>query len=438
MRHALLIGAERPVPCGRWLCGYCRPGARSTGRGGRVTHDQQRLDDEEAEQVEAVRPPDLNHDSNRSATRLELFFDLAFVLFVARCADLLAKDETWHGALVFCAVLTVGWWAWVSTTLYANRFDTDDAIFRLLTLAAMVGVVAMAASVDRIGGPGEYWFAIGYVLIRLALIVGYVRAWRHVPDARATIRLYLIGHSLGAAVWLVSPAVPEPARYWVWAAGVLVDLAWPTAAARLKDAVPLHLEHLPERFGLFVILVLGESVAAVVTGLHDSAWSPSVVATATAALVVAAALWWVYFDLSGGAAKRRLTDEGDKGTKHGVHDFYVYIHLPLTVCLAAVAVGLEHAVLHGADDHLTTGTRWVLGISTAGYLLSAAVMQAKLGRRVRGALLWPGLGVPLALVIAAFDRPAVVTVGLYTALTVVGVIAGFLLHRSGEVRTAKV
>jgi low temperature requirement protein LtrA len=403
-----------------------------------MTTDRERLDEEEAEQVEPVRPPDLNQDSNRSATRLELFFDLAFVLFVARCADLLAKDETWHGALVFGAVLTIGWWAWASTTLYANRFDTDDAVFRLITLAGMAGVVAMAASVDKIDGPTGRWFALGYVIIRLALIAGYVRAWRHVPKARSTARLYLIGHSLGAVVWLVSLAVPEPARYWLWGVGVLADLVWPTAAARLKNAVPLHLEHLPERFGLFVILVLGESVAAVVTGLHDGGWKPAVVVTAVPAFAVAAALWWVYFDLSGGAAKRRLAVEGDDVTKHGVHDFYVYVHLPLAVSLAAVAVGLEHAVLHGSDDHLTAGTRWVLGIATAGYLLSAAVMQAQLGRRIRGAVLWPGAGVPLALLIALLDLSPAVTVGLFAALTVAGVVVGFLLHRSGEVRTAKV
>jgi low temperature requirement protein LtrA len=220
--------------------------------------------------------------------------------------------------------------------------------------------------------------------------------------------------------------------------GVLADAAWPTAAARLRDAVPQHLEQLPERFRLFIILVLGESVAAVVTGLHDGEWKPAVVVTATAAFVVAAALWWIYFDLSGGAAKRRLAVEGDEVTKHGVHDFYVYIHLPLAVSLAAVAVGLEHAVLHGADDHLTAGTRWVLGIATAGYLLTAALMQAQLGRRVRGAVLWPGAGVPLVLLIVLLDLSPIGTVALLAAVTVAGVVAGFLLHRSGEVRTAKV
>ncbi|MEU8242431.1 low temperature requirement protein A [Actinoplanes missouriensis] len=395
------------------------------------------MDKDEAEQIDPVRPPDLNQESNRSATRLELFFDLAFVLFVARCADILAKDETWHGALIFAAVLSIGWWAWASTTLYANRFDTDDAVFRLLTLIAMAGVVVMAAAVDAIDGAAGRWFAIGYVLIRLALVAGYLRAWRHVPQARSTARLYLIGHGVGAAFWLVSLAVPAPGRYWLWGAGVLADVVWPTAAARLKDAVPLHLEHLPERFGLFVILVLGESVAAVVTGLHDAGWGAAVLVTAGCAFVSAAALWWVYFDLSGGAAKRRLTREGEV-TKHGVHDFYVYVHLPLAVSLAAVAVGLEHAVLHGADDHLSAGTRGVLGIATAGYLLSAALMQAQLGRRVRGTLLWPGAGVPLALLVALLDMSAVATTGWLAALLVAGVVTGFQLHRAGEVRTAKV
>jgi len=397
----------------------------------------ERLDEQEAEQLQPVRPPDLNQESNRRATRLELFFDLAFLLFVARCADVLAKDSSWHGALTFAAVLTIGWWAWASTTLYANRFDTDDAVFRLLTLTAMAGVMAMAAAVDTVGGPGGRWFALGYVLVRLALIGGYLRAWRHVPEARPTARLYLIGHTTGAVFWLVSAAVPAPGRYWLWGVGVLADVVWPTTAARLRNAVPLHLEHLPDRFALFVILVLGESVAAVVSGVHGGGWRPSVVVTATLAFVAAAALWWIYFDLSGGAAKRRLADEEGQVSKHGVHDFYLYVHLPLAISLAAVAVGLEHAVQHGADLHLAPETRWVLGIATGGYLLSAAIMQAQLSRQVRAALLWPGAGVPLALLIALLDFSPAVTMGTLAAVLAAGVLTGFVLHRRGEVRTAK-
>src|SRR4029450_3743988 len=97
------------------------------------------LDEQEREQQDLVRPPDVNQASNRTATRLELFYDLAFALYVARCADVLADDETPVGGVTFAALLTLGGWAWASSALYANRFDTDDTVFRLLTLGGMGG-----------------------------------------------------------------------------------------------------------------------------------------------------------------------------------------------------------------------------------------------------------------------------------------------------------
>jgi low temperature requirement protein LtrA len=404
---------------------------------GATPEEQAELDREDEEGRELVRPPDVNQESNRSATRLELFFDLAFVLFVARCADILAKDETWSGALTFTALLSIGWWAWASTTLFANRFDTDDAVFRVLMLVGMAGVVAMAASVDKLDATTSRWFALAYVLLRLVLIVGYLRAWRALPDARNTIRPYLLAHCGGAAVWLISLAVPTPGRYVLWGVGVAVDLVGPTLAARLKDGIPLHMEHLPERFGLFVILVLGESVAGVVTGVHDGGWKAGVVGTGAFAFVVAAALWWSYFDLSGGVAKRRLLQEGHDRTRQGVHDFYVYAHLPVAVSLAAVAVGLEHAIVHGGDDHLTAGTRAVLGIGLAGYLASAVLIQAVLAGHVRAALLWPGSGVLLVLIVCALDLRPTFLLALLAAIMVAGVATGIAQHRAGEIRTAQ-
>jgi low temperature requirement protein LtrA len=407
-----------------------------------VEEEQQRtLDEQEREQQELVRPPDVNQASNRTATRLELFYDLAFVLFVAGCADVLAHDETPVGGLRFAALLTIGWWAWASSALYANRFDTDDTVFRLLTLGGMGGVVAMAASVDDLGGAGGRWFAAGYVALRVVLVLGYLRAWRHVPRARSSIRPYLVGHSLGGACWLASIAVPTPGRYVLWAVGLLVDVAGPTLAARQKGGAPLHVEHLPERFALFVILVLGESVAAVVTGLHDGGWTAHVTGAALLGLVVAACLWWVYFDLAGGAAKRELVEEDDEtggDTRQGVHDVYVYLHLPITVSLAAVAVGLEYAVLHAGDEGLPGGPRWVLSIGVSGYLLSSAVIQAAMSRGARGPLLWPGAGVPTVLAIAWLNPAPLVVLGLTAAVLLAGLAAGIAEHRGGWVRTAKV
>ena len=410
----------------------------SEGGDGPSAEDRERLEREDREERELVREPDVNQESNRSATRLELFFDLAFVLFVAGCADLLAKNETLAGGAQFAAVVAVGWWAWASTTLYANRFDTDDAIFRLLTLIGMGGVIAMAAAADQVTGAAGTWFALGYVMLRLVLVAGYLRVWRSLPETRAGLRPYLYGHTAGAALWMVSLMVPAPARYVLWAAGVLIDLLGPTISARKPDAPPLHMEHLPERFGLFVILLLGESVAATVHGLHDGKWGGGVTITAAAAFLLSAALWWSYFDLSGGAAKRRLVQEGGERTHQGVHDFYVYAHLPVAVSLAAVAVGLEHAIAHGSDTHLSAGTRGVLGAGLAGYLISAAVIQGVLSRRYRAALIWPGLGIPAVAVIMVLDLAPPILVSLCAAVLVAGVATGIRQHRHGEIKVAKV
>lgn len=399
--------------------------------------ERERLDQEDYEERKLVREPDVNQESNRSATRLELFFDLAFVLFVARCADVLAKNETLPGGLKFAAILAVGWWAWASTTLYANRFDTDDAIFRLLTLTGMGGVIVMAASADKITSGAGTWFAAGYILLRVVLVLGYLRVWRQLPETRVGIRPYLVGHAAGAVCWLISLMVAAPGRYVLWAVGVAVDLLGPALAARVPDAPPLHMEHLPERFGLFVILVLGESVAAIVVGVHDGDFTAGVVTTALFAFLAAAALWWSYFDLSGGAAKRRLVQEGGERTREGVHDFYVYAHLPVAVSLAAVAIGLEHAILHGADEHLSAGTRGVLGAGLAGYLLSAAAIQGVLSRRWRPTLIWPGLGVPAIAVIMLLDLTPPVLAALCAAVLVGGVVTGIRQHRHGEIRVAK-
>jgi low temperature requirement protein LtrA len=398
--------------------------------------EQKSLDEQEQEQAELVRPPDVNRDSNRTATRLELFFDLAFILFVARCADGLAAG-TATAAAVFAGVLTVGWWSWASSALYANRFDTDDVLFRLFTLTGMSGVVVMAATVDDVGGPGGRWFAAGYLIARAGLVAGYLRAWWHVPRARPGIRPYLVGHLLGGACWAASIAVPGPARYVLWGVGVLVDLAGPTLAARRDDQVPLHVEHLPERFALFVILVLGETVAGVVVGLHDGGMRPAVVGAAALALVIAFGLWWLYFDLAGGSAKRELLEEGED-PRQGVHDVYLYLHLPIAIALAAVAAGVEDAVLHAGADHLEAPTRWILAIGLAGYLLSAGTIEAVMSRGARGPLLWPGAGIPVVLLLAWLDpRPHLLLAGL-GAVLVLGLAVGIAEHRAGWVRTAKV
>src|SRR4051812_35936733 len=187
-----------------------------------------------------VRPPELRVDADRGASRLELFFDLAYLVVLAQLATLLAGNLSWHGAAVFAGLFTITWWSWVTTTLYANRFDTNDVLYRLAKLATALAVIGMAAGV---GDAAK--FTASYLVTRLILFALYARAYRHVRDARDTIRIYLAGIAAGAALWAFALAVPGNARYLLWAAGVLCEAVTPLLATRRGGGVPLHLDHLP-------------------------------------------------------------------------------------------------------------------------------------------------------------------------------------------------
>src|SRR3954451_14616163 len=177
-----------------------------------------------------VRPPDLTTDEERTASRLELFFDLAFVLVIAELAIALREDVTLHGELLFAGMFTLVWWSWVSSTLYANRFDHDDVVYRLYKLGSLAAVIGLAASATEATGARFGVFVGCHLLLRAMLLLQYRRAYRHVPAARPIARLYLVGAGIGALLWTVSLLVPRPAGYALWAAAVLVEALVPLLA----------------------------------------------------------------------------------------------------------------------------------------------------------------------------------------------------------------
>ena len=384
-----------------------------------------------------ISPPRLRaKDSERSASRLELFFDLAYVLVVAELAASLAKDLSWHGAAVFAGLFTVTWWSWVTITLYANRFDTNDVIYRVAKLADAGAVVAMAASAQDAVGSKATTFALSYLVTRLLLLALYARAYRHVEDARPTIVIYLIGTGAGATLWAASLAASGYVRYALWATGILVEAAAPIVATRRGGGVPLHLDHLPERFGLFVILVLGESVASVVVGVHDTQWASASVVVAAVGFVAVAALWWLYFDLGGAAGKRNLIDEGDD-QESGVADAYVYGHLPLILGLVVVAVGIEQFIVHPGDD-LPGAARWALHGGTTLVLVGTAAVISGTAGSWRAAWPWPAIAIPaLAAIGAALRLEPAATIGLSAAVLVATVLAGIRQQRRGRLDTTE-
>ena len=139
-----------------------------------------------------MRPPRLHLGREGTASRLELFFDLAYVLVVLELAKVFYEDLTWHGAAVLAGLFVTIWFSWVGFTLYANRFDTDDVVFRIGKLIATGSIAGCAASASDAAGKLAVPFAACYLGSQLVLLALYLRAWRHVQEARPTVRVYLL------------------------------------------------------------------------------------------------------------------------------------------------------------------------------------------------------------------------------------------------------
>jgi low temperature requirement protein LtrA len=221
----------------------------------------------------------------------------------------------------------------------------------------------------------------------------------------------------------VSLAVPAPARYVLWAAAVVVDAAGPVVATWRGDTAPLHMEHLPERFGLFVILVLGEVVAGIVTGVHDAAWAGLSVTVAAVGFVVGGALWWTYFDVASASGNEELQEDEEKTEDEadGRHDLYVYGHLPLSLGIAAAGVGIEELVMHPYAD-LPAPAGWT---ATGGItLIGAGIVLVGAHKPLSAMWPWPVVAIAPLLVFTVLDVPVLVLVGLLALTTAAVAVSG--------------
>ena len=307
-------------------------------------------------------------DEERHATWFELFFDLVFVAAVSQLGSALAREPSAAGFARFAALFVVVVWAWVLYTLYANRFDTDDLIFRLAKSGAMLAIAAIAVNIHQTmdGHGGTVAFATGYVVLRVLLIALYLRA-RHyvVGQGHRLAEIYIVGYSATTALWLVSIFVPGPYRYVLWGVAMVIDLAIPPRAWATLKGHAVVISHLTERFGTFFIIVLGESVVAVVSGvagfeLHFESW-----VVAGLCFVIALCLWWVYFDL----ADTSVVGRGALGL------VFVYSHFPLLAGVAAFGVGTKLAIGQAVQPGLAAGTRWALAGGIGAFALSLAALH---------------------------------------------------------------
>jgi low temperature requirement protein LtrA len=311
--------------------------------------------------------------SDRRVTWLELFFDLVFVAAVAQVASPLRDDYSAAGMVRFAILFLLIWWAWTGHAVFSTRFDADDAVQRGLTLLQMFVVAVMAANAsDALDSRSSAGFAAAYAVLRLVLVLQYFRA-RTIAHARALATAYLAGHGIAAALWLVSAFVPAPERYWVWAVAFALDLGTPWAAVRHSISVPPDAAHLPERFGLFTLILLGESVIAVMHGIeHQEHWSIAAASAAFTGMAIAFLLWWCYFELAGATSPRTVRSRRDAIRLH----IWSYAHLPMYLGLVIAFAGIELIVSVAPARALGTPQLVMLTLALVMTLLALAVVSA--------------------------------------------------------------
>ncbi|WP_083751347.1 low temperature requirement protein A [Saccharothrix sp. ALI-22-I] len=379
-------------------------------------------------------------EPNRVSSRLELLFDLTFVIAVASAVSQLAHTiEAGHassGVMPFLQVFFAIWWAWMNFTWFASPYDTDDVVYRLMTMLQMAGVLVLAAGVPAATEGDLRTVTLGYLLMRMALVAQWVRVAIEDPASRRTALRYAVGISVAQAGWLARLVLVESGVLtgdWLLPAFIalaLVELAVPPWAER-RGRTTWHPHHIAERYSLFTIILFGESVLAASTGVDAAVrkgWTWSLTAVSGSGLVLMYALWWLYSLEPGGEALAALR-----------HRSYLwgYGHFGLFAALAALGAGLEVAVAqaghHTAIPPVTAG--YAVAAPVAGFLVLMWVVHAPFIRRSVVRHTGPLVGA-VAVVLAPPAAPAVGlagTVALIAAVCVVVTAWTVVSHQRREV-----
>ncbi|WP_194727225.1 low temperature requirement protein A [Noviherbaspirillum malthae] len=292
-------------------------------------------------------------EANRRATWLELFFDLIYVVTIGDVTHILSHTheghldplQFWKFVLIFIPL----WWIWASHTMYANRFDADDRKHRLATLFIMFLLIIISGLIDQRFVTSFETIVVCYVGAKYIIAMMYfVSKYRHKESVELTTVVGWVTVT-GATISLASILFPAPQQYVVFYLGILFDLvAFIFFLPRRLQVISVHTEHLIERVGLLTIIILGESVFSLSTGLANISWTVERLLTAATGFMMISSIWWVYFNSFHLLTEQKLT------TGHSV----LYSHLFVFIGLSTLASLIRHAIL----DDMTVSDFRVLSV----------------------------------------------------------------------------
>ena len=316
-----------------------------------------------------------NKNEERHATWLELFYDLVFVVTISQLSHYLLHDVSLSNFFGFLFLFIPVWWSWIGTTFFATRFYSDDLGHRLLLLLQMGGAGAMAVNISGAFNNNFSGFALSYAFMRLILVIEYVRVFRAIKSSESAnplVKRYIIGFSIAAIIWLISAFVPlTEIRFALWIIGLIIDFATPISTSKLTSKFAPHISHLPERMGLFTLIVLGESIVGIVNGMTEQIWDVYSVIEASLGLCISFSLWWLYFDSTGRLPIQILREKG----RISLYLIWLYTHFPLVVAITAVGVGIRRLVSSEQHSVLSNSDLWLICGSVAISLISQSVLH---------------------------------------------------------------
>src|SRR4051812_28031881 len=321
------------------------------------------------------------------ATTLELFYDLVFVFAITQVSHLLLADLTWKGAGESAFVLLVVWWSWNYTTWVTNELDPDSITVRMLLIGLMLASFLMAVAIPGAFGSRGLLFAGAYVAIQLGRhsFLTFAAAGRETVERERAERI-LIWFLVAAVPWIAGALTDGPTRTALWLIALAIDYAgplftfWvPGMEAVSPSAWEIEVGHFAERFQLFVILALGESI--VVTGVTASGEDLDAARLAAFSLAFSstAAMWWVYFNAAAAVAQRRL--ELSENRTIMARDGYTYLHVVMVAGIIVAAVGDELVIAHPTEI-LPTPEVLAVVAGPAIYLLALVLFRLRMAGSV--------------------------------------------------------
>jgi low temperature requirement protein LtrA len=376
--------------------------------------------------VEQLAQPASEADDERRTSYLELFFDLVFVFAVTQVTLLVADDPTArgfaHGALVFGLV----WWAWSGYAWMTNAIDVERSETRLLMLAAAGGAFFMAISLPGSFGDDGLRFALAYLFVRVLNVGLYLWGLRGDRDHQAAMWRLARWFLVAPLVALAGGLVHGDARVALWIASLLIDAAgaWRARGFHVSPA------HFAERYALFVIIALGESVVAIGATAAGLPRNATFFATVSIAFGLVAVLWWSYFDFPALAAARALRFASDEQRGQVARDLFTFFHFPNVLGVIYVAVAAKKALAHPSEP-LSGGGRAALGLGIVLFLLQFVLGRLYVVRRVSWERL-AGMAAVVAVVVAGRNLDAVWTLGLALLVLVATTVAE--MRRLGQTR----